>query len=129
MSRDTKKLVIEMSVCIGLYGICSLIAAAIWFRSPAVFLGLVIGLAGALAMLVNMAFSLEHSMALGEHGGAAAYARKMYFVRFAIMVLVFVLIYFVKAVNIFAVIIGALGLKAAAYMQPVLHKTFTRGEV
>lgn len=128
MSRDTKKLVMELSICIAIYGVAALAAAAIWFRSGAVFLGLLIGCAGALAMLVNMAFSLEHSMALGEHGGAAAYARKMYFVRFAIMVLVFVLVYFVKSVNVFAVIIGALGLKAAAYMQPILHKTFTRGE-
>lgn len=128
MSRDTKKLVMEISIGILLYSLAAFVIAGIWFRKADVFLGLALGAVGAVAMIVHMACSLEHSIALGEEGGASSYMRRMYFVRFAIVVVVFLLAYFTNVVNIFAVIIGALGLKAAAYLQPFLHKAFTRGE-
>ena len=58
-----------------------------------------------------------------DRGGAAqGYIRKTAFIRYAVIVVVFAVVMLTRAANPLAVFLGIMGLKAAAYLQPFVHR-------
>ena len=109
-----------------LYGILMQIILAVAFPLK-IFraIGLWAGILCAMAMAVHMAFCLEKIVMLDEKG-AKAYARRTTLIRYACVCLVLLLIAYTKTGDPITLVLGTLGLKIGAYMQPVVHKALTK---
>ena len=116
----------ELLVGIVLYGVLMqiILAAAFPLR---IFraIGLWAGSLCARAMAVHMAVCLEKIVILDEKG-AKAYARKTTLIRYGCVCLVLVLIAATKTGDPITLVLGTLGLKIGAYMQPVVHKALVK---
>lgn len=127
MTSETKKLVLEMSVGIFLWNL--LLAAAGCVLGPVVgwsrlsiLMGLLIGMAAAEGMLVHMAMIMERVLASRDQ----SYANKTTVVHSMIRKLVYIvllalILWKFPQINPLAIVLGTMGLKAGAYLQPLLH--------
>lgn len=113
----------ELVLGIVLYGI-AVELVGVWFVSDKLrySIGLLIGIALAAGMAVNMAVVLRDAVDLygGEHAQAKIIAKSV--LRYAIVVIVFFVMMKFEIGNLFTAFIGVLGLKISAYLQPFTHK-------
>lgn len=129
MSKDTKKLVFEVSIGIIIYNLVIMGLAFVFFPESSVFLGIFIGLTIAVIMIFHMGITLEKAIDTCDSNTAQkktvinSILRNVLFI-----VLLVVLLWKFPQVNILAVVIGTLGLKVGAYLQPLIHKTLTHGK-
>lgn len=112
----------ELLVGIVLYGIVIQIILAIAFplkiyRAAGLWAGILCGI----AMAIHMAFCLEKIVILDEKG-ARAYARKTTLIRYGCVCLVLAIIAYTKTGDPVTLVLGTLGLKIGAYLQPLVHK-------
>lgn len=135
MSRHLKYLVLEMSV--GMFAYVSILGTlAVVFRNGLagagfllgpVLVGLFLGFTADVVMLVHMAAITERAADSRDEG----YANKATVIQSAIRRVVFIIALFLLGsrpqIDAVAMIIGALGLKAGALLQPTVHRTFFRG--
>jgi MFS family permease len=85
-------------------------------------LGLILGAFTAILLVIHMYQSLEKSLLLDEES-AQKFSKKMAVLRMVVMGLaVVVALTFPKIFNIIAVLIGIMGLKISAYLQPITNK-------
>ena len=126
MERTTKALVAEISAAIIVHNALCAILAGCFFQDRAVFAGLFVGMASAILMVVHMAFCLERSIDTGDFSAANKKTVVGSVIRnFCYLILLLVILWkFSDKINVLAVVIGALGLKTGAYMQPALHRLF-----
>ncbi len=131
MSRPTKRLIMEMSVGIILYNLLLAVLAVVFlprFSYPVlpVLEGLGVGALGAILMLIHMAVTTERALESQNED----YANKHTVAQSMIRKLVFLAGLFfcwqVLKADLLAVVIGAIGMKAGAYLQPLVHKAFGR---
>lgn len=85
--------------------------------------GLWIGVAAGIGMAVHMKNSLDEALLMGEKG-AQKYMQKSYAVRYISVVVIFIAVSYFKLANVVTLLVGVMGLKASAYLQPVMHKVF-----
>lgn len=132
MTSETKKLVLEMSAGILLWNLllavfgCAFAPLMGWSRIS-VFLGVVIGLAAAVVMLIHMAVITEKVLDSADQ----SYANKTTVIhsmirKFIYIILLVLLIWKFPQINPLAVVLGSMGLKAGAYLQPLLHRAKRR---
>ncbi len=131
LSSSTKKLILEMSVGVILYNL--LLGVLAWLFLPKasypvmpVLGGLFVGAAGAVLMLVHMAVTTERVLdSMNE-----SYATKQTVVHGLVRRLVFVAALFfcwrMFRIDLLAAVIGSMGMKAGAYLQPLVHRVFGR---
>lgn len=81
--------------------------------------GLWIGIALAAGMAVHMAMVIEEIVNQGK-GRAIVTAKSIF--RYAVVVMVFFVMMKFQIGNLITAFLGIMGLKAAAYMQPFIHK-------
>ncbi|MDO5348530.1 MAG: hypothetical protein Q4E86_01215 [Lachnospiraceae bacterium] len=138
MTAETKTLVLQMSAGILLWNLLLAVAGILlgpvlgWTRLS-IFLGLIVGGLCGVAMLVHMAVVTERVLDSGNE----AYANKTTVIHAVGRKLVYIFILLVilwklPQVNVMAVVLGTMGLKAGAYLQPVLfgrRKASDRTEV
>lgn len=122
MSDEIKQQVLEMSAGIVLHNLILLVGSLIWFRELSVILGILVGAAGAIALLYSMAWSTE----LCAGSGSENYARKKMTVHaiirgLTVMVVILALWQFAN-INPLAAALGVLGLKSGAYLYPTVHR-------
>lgn len=128
MGKDTKNLVLEVSAGIVLFTLVAMAVAGIVYPRASVFLGLLLGMVLALAMFLSMAEIMDRSMRTGD--AATVQKRTVigsvvrYIVLFAVLVIV--VVWFPDRINAVALVIGVLGLKAGAYLQPAIHRVLFR---
>ena len=133
LSRSTKNLLFEMSVGIVLYNL--LLGVLAWgflprFSYPVIPVlgGLLAGMVGAVLMLIHMAVTTERA----RESQNESYASKTTIVHSMIRKVVLVAALFccwrVFRVDLLAMVIGAMGMKAGAYLQPLIHKIIAREE-
>lgn len=133
LSKPTKRLLLEMSVGVILYNL--ILAVLAWLFMPKlsypagpVIRGLLVGAVGAILMLIHIAVMTERALSSLNEG----YANKMTLVSGLIRRVVFIAALFFCwrwfRINLLAAVIGAMGMKAGAYMQPLVHKVFSRGK-
>lgn len=102
----------------------------VWFV-PSVtkyVLGLLIGLILAQAAAVHMYRSLRRNMEInaGREGAANAYSVKSSMIRYAVILVVFLVVCLTDFAYPLAVFLGIMGLKAGAYLQPYTRKYLFR---
>lgn len=130
MGKETKNLVLEVSSGIVIFTAAAMLVALIVYPKPSAFAGLLLGMVLALAMFFSMAEVLDRSMKTEDaktvQKRTVISAVIRYFVLFAVLVVV--VVFFSDRINAVALVIGVLGLKAGAYLQPVIHRIMTRGK-
>jgi hypothetical protein len=101
--------------------------ARMGFSTGPVLAGLFCGFAADVAMLIHMAYITERAADSMDEG----YANKSTVIQSMIRRVVFIIVLFVLGsrpqIDAVAMIIGALGLKAGALCQPIVHRTFFSG--
>lgn len=131
MSKETKHLILEMSVGMACYEL--ILAVAAWFLQDSMkfaigpaWLGLLAGFFCDILMLVHMAYITEHVADSMDEG----YASKKTIVHAILRKIVFVIVLLILGtrpqINAVAMLLGALALKAGAYLQPLVHRAFSK---
>lgn len=129
MGKDTKNLIFEVSLGIVLFTAAACLLALVFFPQRAVFLGLLLGMVLAIAMFLSMAVVLEGSMRTEDPKTVQKRSVISAVVRYLVLIIILVTVIrrFEDQFNPVAVVIGVLGLKAGAYLQPVIHRAAARG--
>lgn len=135
MTDNTRHLVVEMSIGMLFYTVVLAVLAVVFkggmarmgFSIGPVLAGLFCGFAADVAMLIHMAYITERAADSMDEG----YANKSTVIQSMIRRVVFIIVLFVLGsrpqIDAVAMIIGALGLKAGALCQPIVHRTFFSG--
>lgn len=135
MTDNTRHLVVEMSIGMLFYTVVLAVLAVVFkggmarmgFSPGPVLAGLFCGFAADVAMLIHMAYITERAADSMDEG----YANKSTVIQSMIRRVVFIIVLFVLGsrpqIDAVAMIIGALGLKAGALCQPIVHRTFFSG--
>lgn len=89
-------------------------------------IGFIIGIITVMGCAIHMAYGIEIAVMLDEKG-AIAYTRKYTVIRYIVMCMVLVVTGVLKIGNPVTLIFGFLGLKAGAYLNPIINK-FGGGE-
>lgn len=124
MDKETKNLIIEVSAGIVIFTAAAMLVAFFAYPQASVFAGLLVGMVLALVMFFSMAFVLERSMktldpkTVQKRGIISAVVRYL----LLIAILVIAINRYPDRLNPVALVIGVLGLKAGAFLQPVIHK-------
>lgn len=128
MSKETKNLLLEVSIGIVLYTAVAMAVAFLLFPGSSVYAGLLFGMVMALAMFFSMAMVLDRSIKTEDGRLVQKRAVISTVIRYLsiLVVLVAVEIWFSEWINIVALIIGIFGLKAGAYLQPIMHRAGLR---
>lgn len=132
MSKNIIRLVLEMSVgmlcyvlLLGIFG--WLFHDSLGFTLPPVLLGLAAGFVSDVLMLIHMAYITE----LVADSMDESYANKTTVIHAMVRKIVFIIVLVFLGtrpqINPVAMILGALGLKAGALLQPLVHRAFSRG--
>lgn len=128
MSEHSKNLVVEMSIGVAVYGIVAeVIALIICLRMNVppvpVLVGLAVGVLADILMLIHIAVITERVLESKDEAYANRTTVVHSLIRKVVFVIALLVLWFVFHVNAVAMIIGAMGLKAGAYLQPLVHKT------
>ncbi len=126
MLRRLNKVLPELILGIILYGILLQITG-VWFVSDKIRYtsGLWIGITLACGMAVHMAIVIEDAVSL-KGGQGKLIAQNL--VRYLVVVIVFSLMMYFQLGNLITAFLGVMGLKAAAYAQPFIHKVIFKGK-
>lgn len=106
-----------------LYGVlCQLIG--MWFVSDkwSYSIGLWYGVIIAVGMAINLASVIYDSVTLGDTKGANRRIIAKSILRYVVVVVLFFILGCFKFGNLFAALLGVLGLKLSAYAQPLLGR-------
>ena len=127
MLRRLNKVLPELLMGILIYGVIVQITG-VWFVADKIRYssGLWIGIGTAMGMAIHMAVVIEDSVSLMIEKKARAKATVHSLIRYFAVVIIFLLMMYFHLGNLVTGFIGVFGLKAAAYMQPFMHKIFLR---
>lgn len=121
LSNET---LLEMWLGTVLFGVvCQ--AGLVWFIKDKLgySLGLWLGIVAALLTILHLSVSLDKALDLGE-GGAKKHMVTQNLVRYFVLIIFLVVLMITDFANPLAAFLGLMGVKAGAYLQPVLHKVF-----
>lgn len=131
LSRSTKRLLVEMSIGIILYNL--LLGVLAWvilsgtsYQVSSVLWGLSAGAVGAILMLIHMAVIMERALDSQNESYANKTTVVQGMIRKVVLVAALLLCWRVFRVNPLAMVIGIMGMKAGAYLQPLIHKILSK---
>ena len=127
LSKSTKRLLAEMSAGIIFYNVILVILAVLLLPKVSypvvpVIMGLVVGDAGAICMLIHMAVMTERVLDSGSESYANKFTVAQSMLRKLVFVAVLLICWKVLKIDLLAAVIGAMGMKAGAYLQPLVHR-------
>lgn len=127
MLRRINEALPELILGIILYGL-AVELIGVWFVADKLrySTGLLIGIALAAGMAVNMAIVLEDAVGLVGQNHAQAKIIAKSILRYLIVVIVFFVMMKFKLGNLITAFLGVMGLKVAAYLQPFTHKAILK---
>lgn len=125
MNEQKNTIAIELIIGMLVYGIA--VQIILFFLPDRLFnsIGLWLGILIGVGMALHMKHSIENALELGE-SGAQKHLLKHYGLRIIAVGAVFGIAYYFKLGNMLTMFIGVMGLKAAAYAQPHVHRLFDR---
>lgn len=128
MEKVTKNLIIEVLVGIVVFTVAVMLAALFLYPQPSVFAGLLLGMLLALSAFLSMALVLVNAMKSSDPKIVQRNSIIGTSIRYLLLIaiLVIVIVYFQSQINPVALVIGVFGLKAGAFLQPVIHKITVR---
>ena len=127
MNKDLKKTVLQMSIGIILYEI-SLIALAFFLHNYLAYtflslvLGILIGSVAAIIMVIDMARVTYDVICSNDVSYANRKTVVRSIVRKVILVLIIVVFWNSRYVNVLAIVFATLGIKFGAYMVPIIKR-------
>ncbi|MBQ8039879.1 MAG: ATP synthase subunit I [Lachnospiraceae bacterium] len=121
LSNET---LLEMWLGTVLFGVVCQVGL-VWFIKDKLgySLGLWLGIVAALLTILHLSVSLDKALDLGE-GGAKKHMVTQNLVRYFVLIIFLVVLMITDFANPLAAFLGLMGVKAGAYLQPVLHKVF-----
>lgn len=124
MLKRLNKVLPELILGIILYGIL-LQVFGVWLVKDKLHYssGLWIGIALAVGMAIHMAVVIEDAVSLNS---SRAKLITQSLVRYIVVVVVFFVMMYFHLGNLVSAFLGVMGLKAAAYAQPFIHKTILK---
>ena len=131
LSRSTKRLVVEMSIGIILYDL--LLGVLAWVFLPIIsypvipaLWGLLAGAVGAILMFIHMAVTTERALESQNQSYASKTTIVQGMIRKVVLVAALLFCWRAFRVDLLAVVTGIMGMKAGAYLQPLIHKTLSK---
>lgn len=126
MKRKINETLAELMAGIFLWGVLWQ-AAGVWFVSDKVScsLGLWLGVVTAEFCAVHMYRSLDRALEFSEKD-AQKYVTSRSMMRYGVIIAVLLVLMITEAGNPLCCFLGVMGLKAAAYLQPLLHKAMKK---
>lgn len=126
MKKKINRTLAELLLGIFLWGVIWQ-AAGVWFVTDKIncSLGLWLGVLTAWICAVHMYRSLDRALDLSEKD-AQKYMMSRSMMRYGLIILVLLVLMITEAGNPLCCFLGIMGLKAAAYLQPLLHKALER---
>lgn len=129
LSRTSKQLVLEMSVGVILFNVILAVIAAIVLPQTSyplvpVLAGLALGAVSAVVMLIHMAVMTERVLESQNESYANKTTVLHNMLRKLLLVAVFLFCWRWFGIDLLAAVIGTMGMKAGAFLQPVVHKIF-----
>ena len=127
MNKDLKKTVLQMSIGIILYEI-SLVALAFFLHNYLAYtflslvLGILIGSVAAIIMVIDMARVTYDVICSNDTSYANRKTVVRSIVRKVILVLIIVVFWNSRYVNVLAIVFATLGIKFGAYMVPIIKR-------
>ena len=102
--------------------------AGVWFVEDkwAYSIGLWYGIAIAIGMGIHIAVVIYDTVSFYGQGDANRQVAAKSILRYVIVVILFFILGYFKIGDLFAGVVGAMGLKVSAYMQPLLKKLTNR---
>lgn len=102
--------------------------AGVWFVEDKLryTTGLLIGIALAVGMAINIAVVVRDTVEIYGESGARARVIAKSILRYVVVVIVFFVMMKWNLGNLFTAFIGVLGLKVSAYLQPFIHKAIQK---
>ena len=127
LSKSTKRLLAEMSAGIIFYNLVLIVLSFLLLPKVSypvipVVLGLIAGAAGAICMLIHMAVTTERVLDSGSENYANKYTIAQSMLRKLVFVAALLICWKVLKIDLLAAVIGAMGMKAGAYLQPLVHR-------
>lgn len=128
MSSKEKKInetLMELMIGIVVFAVVSQLAGMFFVDSMSMYTaGLWIGTVLALGCAYHMWWALDRNLTINadNEGGARAYAVKHSIIRYLVILLVFIGICVTDFAYPLAAFLGIMGLKAGAYLQPVINR-------
>ncbi len=117
-----KDTLIELFIGIGIYFVITEIVGLIFVENKLTYTaGLLLGVVGAALLATHMYVTLNKGLDM-EKDAATKYIKSNSFLRLAIMLLILLVGRAITHISFLAVIIGLLGLKIGAFMQPLVNK-------
>lgn len=128
MGKETKNLVFEVSAGIVFFAAVAMVLALLIYPKPTVFSGLLLGMVLALGMFLSMALVLDRSIRTKDPKTVQRQSIISSVVRYMVLIAILItaIVRFPDRINPVAVVIGVLGLKVGAFLQPVIHKIVVR---
>lgn len=124
-NNQTSQLIRRMIIVILVYGVICSVPILIFTKDRfECELGLVIGLLLALGMLLHMNMVIKKSVFM--EGGESKYLAFNSILRLIIVLVVMGICTITHVANVLTILLGAMGLKVAAYAQPFIEKISTQ---
>ena len=123
MLKRINNILPELLLEIFIYGLIVQLAG-VWFVEDKLgySIGLWLGIALAMGMAIHMAVTIADSLE-GAVGGRITVRTTLFFLlRYLVVVLLFVAVFYFDLGNVILMFIGVMGLKVAAYLQPLMHR-------
>lgn len=131
MSDSTKKTLVYM--CFGLFVYEVLLTAVMGlyaWRTGKEFLPLLLGMVSGTVLALGILYDIGRSTEEGLEGGDFSYAQRKTvihaFLRKAVLIVVVVIFWNSRYVNVLGLVFAVLGLKPGAYLYPVAQKIFRK---
>ncbi len=127
LSRETKRTLLEMSVGIILFDL--LLGVLAWLFLPKVpypvipvLKGLGVGAAAAILMLIHIAVVTERALSSQNESYANKFTVAQSMLRKVVFVAALFFLWRTIQADLLATVVGAMGMKAGAYLQPLIRK-------
>lgn len=115
---------LEMWVGTILFGVLCQISVVWFLKDKAGYsIGLWLGIVAALMTILHLSFSLNKALDLGE-AGAKKHMVIQNLVRYFVLIIFLGILMITDFANPLAAFLGLMGVKAGAYLQPLVHKVF-----
>ena len=127
MYPHTKKVILEVSTVIAVWcAVGELLIFIFMGIDSKVMLGFLLGSIMAVILFIHMGVSIENTLDMPDEESAKKNNTKAYATRVGITALVLIGAAISGYFNVLFIVFGMLGLKAGAYLQPLVDKIFTR---
>lgn len=127
MNNSADKTLKELLCGMLFYGVAAQIICTIidMDRLAYTTLGLWIGIGAAALMGIHMKRNIEDALDYDEKG-AVKHMRKGYIFRYAMVAFLFGVVIYFEVGNPITLLVGVMGLKIGAYIQPITHRVLCR---